>query len=165
MHRLSDGYLADFKRWREQAPAPVFVRTSGASDAAPEEGSRPKGARLLRILAKLSDEDLAEIWPRLRALLAGEGAEDNGEGFSSPFERELEPGDDPRNRSPEITSTGPKEFRGMPKPGGKMVPLAGDIAFDELLTKPPLSRAQRSFANMFPDAMRVKVDPWPGLGR
>ena len=64
--------------------------------------------------------DFAELFAPEKA-----EAEDNGEGFNSPHEREVEPMADKRNASPGFDE--PVPFPGRPRPGGKLDSLAGDV--------------------------------------
>jgi hypothetical protein len=89
----------------------------------PEEEASAKPNALLKGLLKLSADELANALPLLRRCLGGENAEDEGEGFGSSHEREVERMDDDRAKSPAMDAASRLAF-------DKQYPGAAKIRID-----------------------------------
>jgi hypothetical protein len=173
---FSDAALAAFSQFLKVDAATASQRPKGAQDAMTNKLKHALNRRavvfdemtgapdpetinsILNVLGEsIPDAGIAKImkalhnrWPGCVGEVNEGGSADDDfiDDTDEPTEDEADADDPPGNPNPNrnIRGDNPPPFAGMPKPGGKMVPMASDSAEAEYL-------------KMFPDAVRIGLDP------
>jgi hypothetical protein len=162
MYKMIDEVtLKNFKRFmrsgiplREFGPQGAFDSKPRARDDEPEEAKRPSAiAGMIALRDKMSPEGFKAL---CMSLCDEDGAED-GEYETPEARNEAESFPDAKRATDE-----PPPFKGRPRPGGAM----DAMAFDKL-AKPRRTKADKSFASMYPGAGDIKLnsDSYPTMSR